>query len=248
MLPLRRRRRSHTSCPLTFCLGSPLFLRVQVCLIPSRTDGINECAISTRQSWLLRPLCRVVQNAAQEQTCGRTGCPGRGRGVRSCPLRMYMSLMCSTRSAGVKSKLGDTLQGLSTRLSRSNPNTSSRTLRFHELGPAATVSEFAGQLPTPARFQFTSCSQRRRVATPTTPFVPLLRPIRASSTRLVLQGFNAEESQNRRYSGLAAGKWCPRLVIAPATEDDIAAPIHCISPRRRSGASHCPRMTRELSL
>jgi hypothetical protein len=229
--------------PLTFCPGSPLFLRVQVCLIPSRTDGINECAISTRQPWLLRPLCRVVQNAAQGQTCGRTGSRGHGRSVRSCQLRMYMSLMCSTRSAGVKSKLRDTLQGFSTRLSRSNPNTPSRTLRFHELGPAALVSEFAQQLPTPARFQFTG-SQRRRVATPITPSVPLLRPTRASSTLLARQAFNGEESHKRRYSGLAAGQWCLRLVIAPATEDDIAAPIHCISPRQPSGASHCPRMIR----
>jgi hypothetical protein len=44
---------------------------------------------------------------------------------------------------------------------------------------------------------------------------------------------------------LATEQWCPRPVTAaPTTEDDIAVPTHCISPRPRSGASHCPRTTR----
>ena len=88
-------------------------------------------------------LGRVVQDQKGGECAGVQGRRGHARDARSCQLCLYMSLMCSTRSASVKSKHGDTWQTHSRRvpaLSPSNPSSLSRTLRFHDLEPTPFAS------------------------------------------------------------------------------------------------------------
>lgn len=52
--------------PTKFCPGTPLFLRAQVCLIPFRTFGIDECAILTQGPWyriFSAGLCKTRRGA-----------------------------------------------------------------------------------------------------------------------------------------------------------------------------------------
>jgi hypothetical protein len=137
-------------------------------------------------------------------------------------------------------------------------------LRFHDLEPASfclwfllaatprpVISQLRGLQQAPGRHPFNALS----------PYSPCGRfggkskdQIGQTGRRYPQQTAHAwhcsiRESKKKHRQGridwLATEQWCPRPVTAaPTTEDDIAVPTHCISPRPRSGASHCPRTTR----